>query len=174
MNLLPVVFFFALVAPLSIFGQTIDSNASTVTFDVRNLRIKTVTGSFGNLTGTASFDPERLQNSRFEACVDAATVNTGNKKRDEHLRTDDFFDVETHPSICFTSVAVTKTPLGYVTRGNLTMLNTTREILIPFTYKNGVLKGEFSIHRLDFDLGTGTGTFVIGDEVTLTVECVVR
>lgn len=160
--------------PLLLPGQTIDTDASKVLFEVRNLKIKTVTGSFGNLTGTAVFNPERLQNSRFEACVDASTVNTGSKKRDEHLRTDDFFNVETYPSICFTSVAISKTPLGFVTRGNLQLLDTTREVVIPFMYADGVLKGQFTIKRLEFGLGADTGTFVIGDEVTLTIDCVVN
>ncbi len=173
MKLLHVLSLCAFLLPSLLRGQSINTEASTVSFEVRNLKIKTVTGTFGNLNGTAVFDPSRIESSRFEACVDAATVDTGNKKRDEHLRTDDFFDVETFPSICFTSIAVSRTPLGYVTRGNLQLLDTTHEVVIPFTYKDGKLSGRFTIHRLAFGLGADTGTFVIGDEVTLTVECVI-
>lgn len=173
MKILQALFFCSLFLSFSVSAQTIDAGASKVAFEVRNLKINTVTGSFGNLTGTAAFNPENLESSRFEACVDASTVHTGNKKRDDHLLTEDFFNSATYPTICFTSLAVSKTSLGYVTRGELQLLDTTREIYIPFTYDNGVIKGQFTINRLEFGLGADTGTFVIGDEVTLMVECVV-
>ncbi len=155
-------------------GQSIDREQSTVSFAIRNMKVRTVTGTLAKLTGTAVFNPEKPGASRFEACVDPATIDTGNSKRDEHLRGEDFFDVQQYPSICFRSTGVSKTPLGWATRGLLTMTGVERELVIPFSVEGNTFKGELTLNRLDFNLAASTGTFLVGDEVRISVTCVVN
>ena len=154
--------------------SSINTAASTVNFEIDNFAIKTVKGSFAELEGEVNFNANDPAKSRFSACVNAATVNTGNRKRDEHLRTDDFFNTDVHPTICFTSTGVSKTPLGWVARGQLTLLGTSKEVLIPFTFSDNAIDGQFTIRRLDYGLGANTGTFTVGDEVRIAVHCVLN
>ncbi len=161
------------IAALNI-QSSINTAASTVNFEIDNFGIKTVKGSFAQLEGEVIFNANDPAKSSFSACVNAATVNTGNRKRDEHLRGDNFFNTDVHPSICFTSTGVRKTTLGWVASGQLTLLNTTKEILIPFTFNENSIDGQFTIRRLDYGLGANTGTFTVGDEVRIAVHCVLN
>lgn len=165
----------ALLLSASIFGfankQVIDQEKSKVTFEISNMKVKTVNGSFGGMKGTVNFNPKDLKNSFFNVCVDAATVNTDNTKRDDHLRTEDFFFVTKYPTICFESETIQKTNSGYVVKGKLTLHGVTKQITVPFTFENNVLKGTGKINRLDYGVGVETGTAMVGDEVTITVVC---
>lgn len=151
--------------------SSINTTASTVNFEIDNFGIKTVKGSFAQLEGEVNFNPNEPAKSSFSACVNAATVNTGNRKRDEHLRADDFFNTDVHPTICFTSTGVSKTPLGWVASGQLSLLNTTKDVLIPFTFSDNAIDGQLTIRRLDYGLGANTGTFTVGDDVRIAVHC---
>lgn len=168
----------ALLLSASIFGfankQVIDQEKSKVTFEISNMKIKTVNGSFGGMKGTVNFNPKDLKNSSFNVCVDAATVNTDNTKRDDHLRTEDFFFVSKYPVVCFESESIQKTSSGYVVKGKLTLHGVTKQITVPFTFENNVLKGTGKINRLDYGVGVETGTAMVGDEVTITVVCVLK
>ncbi|MEL7148857.1 MAG: YceI family protein, partial [Bacteroidota bacterium] len=148
----PFLFFLILLSgPFVVFGQqSINTDESKVSFEVSNMRFNTVEGTFSGMTGTIQFDPTDLSTASMDVCVDASSVDTDNKKRDEHLRKDDFFDVEKYPTICFKSSSVTKTSSGYEVRGMLTMHGISKEVSIPFTFTEDTMSGNLSIERTDY------------------------
>src|SRR6187397_66277 len=83
-------------------------SASTISFKIKNLGFNT-TGSFSGLAGTVTFTPDNPDGCSFDVHIDANTVNTGVEMRDNHLRSDDFFDVKNYPQIRFVSEKVTGT-----------------------------------------------------------------
>jgi polyisoprenoid-binding protein YceI len=153
------------------YAQGIDTTASSVTFSIRNMHIRTVTGTFRGLKGSVRFSPDHLAGSAFDLCIDARTVNTDNNTRDEHLREKDFFDVSTYPTICFKSTGFKKSSTGYVVNGMLNMHGVSREVSIPFTYSDNILAGVFTLNRLDYKVGESTGTFMVGNEVEVSIKC---
>lgn len=168
------VLFIGLSANVS-FAQVIDSERSTVTFKVSNMYVNTVTGSFSDMIGQLNFDPQNWQKATFSVCIDAATVNTGNKARDAHLRKPDFFDVDAHPTICFVSTDIRRKGRNqYELMGDLTMLDVTRRVAILFTQDGKVLNGSLSINRLNYGLGKGSNTFLVGDKVDIEIRCVLK
>ena len=81
----------------------IDSSHSSAQFSVRHLMITNVRGEFTNVSGTVEFDAAAPAATKISATIDATTVNTREPKRDEHLRSADFFDTEKFPQIAFKS-----------------------------------------------------------------------
>jgi len=152
----------------------IDSEKSGVTFTVSNLKFKKVKGSFSGMTGEVNFDTNDLSVCGFGVCIDAATVNTENEKRDEHLKREDFFFVDEYPTICFESLEVSKTKKGYLAEGELTMHGHMQEVEIPFTFDGTTFKGKLSVNRLDYKIGESTGKFLVGYDVDLEIVCVVE
>ena len=157
----------------NVHAQSIDQSASSISFKIGNMKISSVNGSFSGLKGNAAFDPSDPARSKFAVCVDAATVDTGNKKRDKHLRTDDFFDVEKYPAICFASTSVEKAENGFMAKGKLTMHGITKDVEVTFTYGNRTLTGTITVNRLDYGVGP-SGTFMAGDEVEISIVCVMK
>lgn len=165
--------YFILVSVFS-FSQEIDSQTSFVSFKVANLGLNKVKGTFSEMKGEVSFDSSDLSSSNFNVCVDAETINSGNKKRDDHLKNADFFNVLKFPKICFVSKSIEKTSSGYSVFGELTLHGVTKNVNIPFTANSSELIGTFSINRFDYALGEGTGTLLVGNEVELTIVCKLR
>jgi len=134
---------------------------SEVQFKVSHQMIfkSTVTGSFKGLKGVILFDPKELSGSSFEVSIDAATISTGIRLRDNDLRKDKYFDVQQYPAIIIKSKAITKGPHEneYLLSALLTMKGKTLPISFPFTavQKNSgyILKGQFHINRLEFNIG---------------------
>lgn len=153
-------------------ARQINTEASEVSFRIGNMRINTVSGTFGGMTGQIDFNPDHADQSHFNVCIDAASVHTGNRKRDDHLREAGFFHVEQYPEICFESIAVSKTSNGFNARGKLTIKGVTRAVTIPFTQEGNMLTGTFSLNRLDYELGESFGTFFISNPVEVTIRCV--
>ena len=85
---------------------TIDPDHSAAWFSVRHLMIANVRGHFGRIAGTILFDPSDATHSSVEVTIDAVSICTGIKKRDDHLRSPEFFDVEKYPEITFKSKTV--------------------------------------------------------------------
>ncbi|MFP4289050.1 MAG: YceI family protein [Bacteroidota bacterium] len=152
----------------------INQDASVVSFEVKNLGVKTVEGTFKGMHGTVDFIPNDLKNSYFKVCINASTINTNNKKRDDHLREEDFFYVEEYPEICFESGNISATENGYEVQGKLTIRNITRIVSIPFSYQNNTLTGDFSIERKDYNVGNGFNNFTISNEVDVSIKCVLE
>ena len=149
---------------------------SSVKFEIKNFGFN-VTGSFSGLKGTVQFDPSDLNNSSFGVTIDANSINTGIDMRDDHLRSDSYFDVKNYPRIHFVSSHITpaKKAGTFFVSGNLTIKETTKEVSFPFTAQpqaDGFLfNGEFKINRRDFKVG-GSGT--ISNELTVKLEVVAK
>ncbi|MEM9719404.1 MAG: YceI family protein [Bacteroidota bacterium] len=172
-----LVFIFFVAQAFSMVAQTIDSEQSTITFLVSNFRVRTVEGIISDMKGTAQFDTDNLEASRFDVSLPVATINTENDKRDTHLKSEDFFEVDTYPTISFISKEISKTPKGLFVSGDLTIKDVTKGVEIPFTEsKEGnlqILEGSISIKRRDYNVGEGTSNFMVGNEIRVKIRCVV-
>jgi len=145
---------------------------STVTFQIKNLGLNT-NGSFGGFKGDIQFDPAHLDASSITASVDVNAINTDNDTRDEHLKSDSFFDAATYPKITLKSVSFKhKSGNNYTGTFSLTLKDKTNPVEIPFSYSetgnSGVFKGNFKIKRTDY--GVGGSSMVMGNDVTITIE----
>lgn len=172
-TLLLAIFFLASLPSIQA-QQTINQERSKINFHITGGGIFKVKGTFTGMQGDFTLDTSSLENAKFNICVDAATINTKNKKRDAHLRNPDFFEVEKHPNICFISSTVTKTTNGFITKGKLTIHGVTKEVEIPFTFSKNTFVGDLVINRFDYDLGKEFGTMRVGTEATVTIVCVVN
>ena len=163
---------------------TIDQSHSDVEFQVRHLLSK-VRGRFAGFAGTIEFDAERPEASVVRVTIQAASIDTNEPKRDAHLKSDDFFSVDTFPTLSFVSTAVTSKRDGqYVVEGDLTIRDVTKRILLPVTYLGAAkdpwgnqklaFEGEITINRKDFGLNWNaaleTGGFLVGDEVKVSLS----
>jgi polyisoprenoid-binding protein YceI len=163
----------ALLAMTALQAQTIDTLHSVVKFKIKNLKTRTVEGTLTGMQGDIHFNTSDLAGSGFNVCIKAATVNTENKKRDKHLRSEDFFHVEEYPDICFQSSSILESDSGFSTRGLLTLHDVSREIEIPFTYSDKQFTGTLEINRLDYKIGEGTKPFIAAEKVSLEIIAVV-
>lgn len=144
---------------------------STVSFAIRNVGV-TTDGHFEGFEAEINFLPDDLAGSSVTASVKAKTIDTGIDLRDKHLRDEDYFDVENHQLIKLKSNSFKKTASDKY-EGNfiLTLKGTSREIILPFTFKekNGqaTFDGFFTIDRRDF--GVGGNSFTLADDVTVHI-----
>ncbi len=162
-----------IVSPFILSAQNVVTEQSVVSFEISNFGVKTVKGTFTGMTGTVVFNTNEPESASINVCIDPATVNTDNAKRDAHLKNEDFFEVETYPTICYKSSSIAKTKTGYLAKGRFTMHGVTKEVEIPLTYANNTLTGEIEVDRLDFGVGP-KNTATVGNSVTLTIVCVLE
>ena len=148
----------------------LDNSSSEVSFQVKKLGIFTIKGSITGFTGEVSFSEEALTDTNFSVCVSPSTLDTGNDKRDEHLKSKDFFFVNEHPRICFQSISIQSTVSGYEAVGKLSMLGITKRVTIPFSFSDGVFFGQFTLNRSDFNLGEKFPAFIVGSKVQITIN----
>lgn len=164
----------------------IDPGHSTIGFSVRHMMFTTVRGRFGGFRGTIRFDGARPRDMAVEAEIDAATIDTGITKRDEHLRSDDFFDVVAYPVIVFRSTRVLPATPDHQRRwtvvGDLTMHGVTRDVelaaeqvgardrhdmeVVAFTVTARINRKDFG---MVFNLPIEGGGLVVGDEVRIAM-----
>lgn len=97
----------------------IDSAHSEVGFAVRHMMISTVRGKFTKVEADVSLDPTQLEQAKVTARIDAASIDTAEEKRDGHLRSPDFFDVEKYPTLTFASTKVARNGEEIAVTGNL-------------------------------------------------------
>ena len=165
----------ALFCVVTAFGQnyTPADDGSKVRFVIKNFGINTG-GTFEGLAGTITFDPANLANASFNVTVDAKTVDTDLEARDNHLRKEEYFDIEKYPKISFKSTKITTTNKeGYLYMfGVITIKNTSKEISFPFkqtSKDDGILfEGEFKLNRRDF--GVGGKSFSMSDELNVELS----
>lgn len=155
-------------------AQTINTDKSEVKFKISGGGIFTVKGTFTGMQGDFNFNDTDLENSGFDICIQTATIDTNNEKRDTHLKSEDFFSVEQYPEICFKSTSVDTQNNAYVTTGELTMHGVTKTISIPFTFKNNRFEGTIEINRFDYNIGKDFGTFRVGETATVIITCQVN
>lgn len=162
-----------MTASRTLFAQYKPLNEkSELKFSISNLGFN-VTGSFGGIEGAILFDPQNTTGSHFDVSVDAATVNTDNDLRDDHLKKESYFDVSNYPRIKLISEKISrgKGSNAFVFSGQLTIKGKSKTITFPFTATpnaDGYLfKGNFKINRRDFGVG---GISTIANELEVTVS----
>ncbi len=119
---------FASSRPLSAANFEVDPVHSGITFKISHMGIGWVYGRFDSFTGSFSVDPNNAAASSFAVNIKADSIDSGNKKRDEHLASPDFFNVKQFPTIEFKSTAVTAGKDGLGVTGDLTMHGVTKSI----------------------------------------------
>lgn len=144
----------------------------SVIFQIKNLGINTG-GSFGGLKSNIKFDPAHLDESTIESSIDTKTINTGNESRDNHLKSDSYFDAEKYPEITVKSISFKhKSGSDYIGTFNLTIKDKTNPVEIPFTYTENSgtasFKGTLKIKRTDY--GVGGKSLVMSNDVTITIN----
>ncbi|MFZ5876360.1 MAG: YceI family protein [Nitrospirota bacterium] len=162
----------------------VDLDHSIVGFDVAHMVVSRTTGRFTDFQGSVVMDPDTKEFKTIDAVIQTASVNTNNKKRDDHLRSPDFFNAAKHPTMTFKMKSYTKTGDQYTATGDLTLLGVTKEISLTGTFNGAVadpygntrvgFTGEGTINRKDFGMQwTKTmdkGGLVVGDTVKIRLE----
>lgn len=145
---------------------------SVITFHIKNMGINTG-GNIGGLEAQIQFSPADLPASKIDASVATSTLNTDDDSRDNHIKSEDYFDVAHFPKISLNSVSFKhKSGSNYTGLFNLTIKGKTKQIELPFSYNekpnSATLKGSFTINRLDF--GIGDSSIILANEVTVNIE----
>jgi polyisoprenoid-binding protein YceI len=164
----------------------IDGSHSSAGFSVRHMMVSNVNGSFNVKSGSVNVDDKDVTKSTVEAVLDATTVNTGNAKRDEHLRAPDFFDTAKYPTITFKSTKVEKAGEGKLkVSGDLTMHGVTKPVVLDVTGPSKESKDPWGntrtgvqattkLNRKEFGLtynsALETGGVAVGEEVTVNLD----
>jgi polyisoprenoid-binding protein YceI len=129
-----------------------------------------VEGNFEKIKGDIVFDENDLSTSKFDLNIEVESIATGNFLKNRHARGDKWFDAEKYPNINFVSSKFSKTTNGYLVNGMLTMHGVQKEIAIPFTFSNAVFKGNFSVNRMDYKIGTMEGmSKKVSNEIKLNI-----
>lgn len=163
----------------------IDPAHSQIQFTVRHMMISNVRGRFEDFSGTVDFDDRNPGRSTVNVEIDVASVNTREPKRDGHLKSPDFFDAATFPTLRFKSkrVEAVDDSHGRII-GDLTIRGITKEVVLDTEYSGqakspwGTVSAGFSaqttISRKDWGLNWNqvleTGGVLVGDEVTINIE----
>ena len=166
-------------------GYTIDTAHSRVGFVARHAMVTKVRGAFNEWEGTAHIDGENPANSSARVTIQARSIDTRNSQRDEHLRSNDFLDMDTHPEITFVSTAVEQTgDSSYRMTGDLTIRGVTRPVSLVFEYVGTAvdpygnrrvgLEGSVVINRKDFAVTWNAalegGGVLVSEKITLEIE----
>jgi polyisoprenoid-binding protein YceI len=164
----------------------VDQAHSHAQFGVRHMMVSTVRGTFDKLSGTVSIDENDPTRSKIDIQIDANTVNTREPKRDAHLRSADFFDVEKHPTITFKSTAIERAGQGaYRVTGDLSMHGITKSVTLavegptaeqktPWGTITRGLSATGKVNRKDWGLNWNAaieaGGVLVGEDVQITFE----
>jgi polyisoprenoid-binding protein YceI len=161
----------------------IDTAHSDVSFSVRHMMVSKVKGRFGAFSGTIVTAENPLQ-STVTAEIDATSIDTNQEQRDNHIKSADFFEVEKHPTITFTSTSVEGAGSDFVVHGDLTIKGVTKNVPLKlelggfgpdayggtragFTASTEISRKEFGV---DIDMPMDGGGVVVGDKISITLE----
>jgi polyisoprenoid-binding protein YceI len=157
----------------------VDPAHSDIAFSVRQLLITTVSGRFTRYDVTIVTGEDPLGSS-VNATIELASLDTGNEKRDEHIRSDTFFDVAKHPTASYRSTGIRRAGEGWVIDGDLTLHGITRNVLAVAVTgigpgPNGGRRAGFSataqVNRGEFGIDRWTGGgLVVSDKVPISLE----
>jgi len=150
----------AMLFSVTSFAQTkfnVDTYHSFLNFSVGHLGISFVDGRMDKYEGDLEMKDEDITTAKFNFTIDASSVNTGVQMRDDHLRSADFFEVETYKEIKFVSTSIKKEGSNYKLHGNLTIKNVTKPITFDLVY-GGYLKDD------------GQGNEKVGFQATTTID----
>ncbi|MCD6024311.1 MAG: YceI family protein [Fibrobacteria bacterium] len=165
----------------------IDAAHSDVLFKVKHMGISTVTGSFGEFSGSFDVDPKNVGKTTGSLTIKVNSINTNNAKRDGHLKSDDFFNAERYPEIKFVSKAVRNVNMKDSTAdlvGDLTIRDVTKEIVLkvkgtgilprdPWGMERAAFTATGRINRFDYNLKWNSliesGGMVVAPDVDLVL-----
>jgi polyisoprenoid-binding protein YceI len=162
----------------------LDHDHSTIGFQVAHMVVSKTNGKFTEYSGIVEMDPEAKEFKTIEAVIQTASVTTDHQKRDDHLRSPDFFDVQKFPTMTYTMKNYKKIGNDYTAVGELTLLGVTKEISLVGTF-NGVAQDPWgntragftadgTINRKDFGMKFSklldSGGMLVGDEVKIILE----
>jgi polyisoprenoid-binding protein YceI len=160
-------------------SYSLDTSHSSVLFKIKHNDVSWFYGRFNGFDGHFSFDPQSRELSGVEVTVQAESVDTGNKKRDDHLRSPDFFSAKEFPAISFRSASVRRTGENtFEASGDLSLHGVTRQITVPVeltgaaSSRRGPVAGihsTYTFNRSDFGMNFMIGGG-LGDEVTIIVS----
>jgi polyisoprenoid-binding protein YceI len=163
----------------------VDPAHTHVEFAVKHLMISTVRGRFGGVTGTVVTDETDPARGSAEIEIEAASIDTRESQRDAHLKSADFFDVETHPKLIFKSKRVADVKGDHFKLiGDLTIHGVTREVALdvtsggrgkdPWGGERAAFSATTTIKRSEYGLtwnqALETGGFLVGDEIKISLD----
>ncbi|OJH39186.1 YceI family protein [Cystobacter ferrugineus] len=175
-----------LAVPSFVFAAEYDVDAahSSADFSVRHMMVSNVKGSFKVMAGTVNIDDKDITRSTVQATLDAGSINTNEPKRDEHLKSADFFNTAQFPTITFKSTKVAKAGKNLKVTGDLTMHGVTRPVVLDVVGPTPEVKDAFGgirrgveattkLNRKDFGLAWNkaleAGGVAVGEEVTISL-----
>jgi polyisoprenoid-binding protein YceI len=162
----------------------LDKDHTSLGFEVVHMVVSKTKGKFTEYSGTVEMDAEKQEFKTFEAVIQTASVTTDHQKRDDHLRSADFFDVKTFPTMTYKMKSYTKSGDQYTAIGDFTLLGVTKELTLVGTF-NGMAQdpwgntragftAEGTLNRKDFGMKFSklldSGGLMVGDEVKLKLE----
>jgi len=174
----------ALVAPFAMAQTSTwksDPAHSEADFSVKHLSLSNVHGRLGKVDATIVYDEKDITKSTVNATIDVTGLDTGQTPRDNHLKTDSFFDAAKYATVTFVSTSVAKGGSGLQISGNLTLHGVTKPVVLDVSGPTGPITGmdkklhagfeaTTTIHRLDFGVGPTFPDAVVSDEVKVTIE----
>jgi len=162
----------------------LDPSHTNLGFQARHMAVSKVRGSFPKFEGTLVL-AENPEDSKVSVTIDATSVDTRDENRDNHLRTNDFFDVENHPTWTFESTSIkTVGPTEWKVGGDLTIRGVTRPVTLDATFE-GVVNDPYNNHRVGFSARTNinredfgvafgavmeAGGLVVGKKVDIDID----
>lgn len=179
------VAFFGLASSAQASTWEMDMSHSQIGFSVRHMMVSNTSGRFAKATGTLELDDKDLARSNVSIAIETASVDTQDQKRDEHLRSPDFFATAEHPQMTFKSKSVKAKGKGYVVSGDLTIRGVTRPVVLEVAELTGPVKDPWGnerrgatatakINRKDFGITWNkvldAGGVAVGDEVRIQIE----
>ncbi|RLB77530.1 MAG: polyisoprenoid-binding protein [Deltaproteobacteria bacterium] len=189
---IPLLLLITLLSISTSFAETfqVDPNHTQIHFSVKHMVVFTARGNFGDFSGSVQVDSKKEILISAEATIQATSIDTGNSKRDNYLRSPDFFGVKQYPEIYFKSKKVTGSGDNITMVGDITIKGITKEIILKGSFSGttldpqGKLRARFTatgmINHKDFklmgDKPTMTDKLTIGEEVKirLKIESVVQ
>ena len=164
---------------------TIDPTHSRIGFVARHAMVTKVRGSFNEFAGSGQLDADNPANSSLQLTIQAASIDTGNADRDGHLRSNDFFDMDTYPEIVFVSTAINQTDDDeFSITGDLTIKGVTKPVTVEFEYAGTAvdpygntrlgLEGKTTINRkewgVSWNAALDAGGVLVSEKVTLEFD----
>lgn len=172
---------FLLVSAVSAKDYITDKAHTNVGFKIKHLQVSNVKGGFDDFEGSIDFDPDTKKLNKFEANIKVASVNTKNDKRDDHLKSADFFEVEKYPEMKFVMTEFASKDGGEegTVKGDLTIKGVTKPVELKYEFGGIVKNDKEKIDKLGFALegdidrtafGVGEESVAIGSKVNIEIE----
>ena len=164
---------------------SIDPWHTNVGFRVRHMGLAIVLGEFTDYTATISYVPDDITKSWVQFTAKVASLDTGVKQRDDHLRSADFFEVEKYPELTFRSTRIKrKSEKTFIAYGDLTIKNVTKQVALPVAFYGAIKDSQgqtrlggsatLNINRLDYGIrwsrALDNGSLVVDNNVQIELQ----